>query len=194
MLFSRKPNYDKIFSTPASTAEYLYSDRKKTASILGDEGFLDAWLESPNVGQITGVIRNEALKGDLPSVKQMIWVSDLYFQNADNFSSDPGKRKEMKVHFLQERILFAEKAVALGLRDRSYIAMISSVNLYRLISSATSKPTDVDIRTALNGIITNANTYLSLKGDDEGMNEDARNVLEEFGKYVDLVNALNRYS
>lgn len=194
MFFSRKPNYEKIFSSTSSTFDHLYSDRSKTASILGDEGFLDAWLESPNVGQITGVIRGEAIKGDLPSIKQMIWVSDLYFRNADSFSSSPDERKEMKTHFLQERILFAEKAVSLGLRDRSYQAMIASVNLYRLISGPSSKPTDVDIRTALNGIITNANTYLSLKEDDEGMNEDARNVLEEFGKYVDIINAFNRYS
>ncbi|OLP54864.1 hypothetical protein BJF92_13725 [Rhizobium rhizosphaerae] len=194
MFLSRKPNYDKIFSSTSSIFDHLYSDRSKTASILADKDFLDAWLESAHVGQITGVIRGEAVKGDLPSIKQMIWVTDLYFQNADSFSSNPDERKKMKTHFLQERVLFAEKAVSLGLRDRSYQAMVASVNLYRLISSPSSKPTDVDIRTALNGIITNANTYLSLKDDDEGMNEDARNVLEEFGKYVDIINAFNRYS
>ena len=69
MFFSSKPNYDKIFSSTSFTFDHRYSEHSKTASILGDEGFLIAWLESPNVGQITGVIRGEAVKGDLPSIQ-----------------------------------------------------------------------------------------------------------------------------
>jgi hypothetical protein len=192
MFFSRKPNYDKIFSSPSSTFEYLYSDRSKSASIMGDNDFLNAWQESANVGQVTGVIRSEALKGDLPSIKQMIWVCDLYYQNSDSFTSDPKESYKMKLHFLKERILFAEKAVSLGLRDRSYQAMMSSVTLYRLLASQNTAPTDVETRTALNGIITNATLYLSLNEDDPDMNEDAKNVIEEYGKFSQLINAMNR--
>ncbi|MBV5350021.1 hypothetical protein JZU71_02355 [bacterium] len=194
MFFSRKPDYQKIFSSPSSTFEYLYSDRSKTASIMGDNAFIDAWLESTNVGQVTSVIRSEALKGDIPSIKQMIWVCELYYQNADTFTSDPKERIKMKVHFLKERVLFSEKAVSLGLRDRSYQAMISNVNLYRLLADQNTALTDVETRTALNGIITNATLYLSLNEDDAGMNEDAKNVLDEYGKFAQLVNSINRHS
>ncbi len=72
--------------------------------------------------------------------------------------------------------------------------MISNVNLYRLLADQNTALTDVETRTALNGIITNATLYLSLNEDDAGMNEDAKNVLDEYGKFAQLVNSINRHS
>jgi len=71
-LFGKKPNFDKIFSNQAEITNYLFGDRSKTSAILGDDDFINAWLSSKNVGSVTAVINSHALKGDIPSLKQMM--------------------------------------------------------------------------------------------------------------------------
>jgi hypothetical protein len=70
--FRTKPNYEQIFSSQEETKKFIYDDRTKTSSILGDQNFINAWLDSKNCGEITAVIETEAMKGDIPSLKQVI--------------------------------------------------------------------------------------------------------------------------
>ena len=66
-------DYNRICLDPNLVFETLYSDRRKTSEILGDESFVRAWLESDKQREITMLIRKEARNGDIPSLKQMVW-------------------------------------------------------------------------------------------------------------------------
>jgi hypothetical protein len=65
-MFSGTPDYEKIFSSKEETYKFIYGDRSKTSTILGDTAFLNAWLSSKNQGHVTNTIQNEAMNGDNP--------------------------------------------------------------------------------------------------------------------------------
>jgi len=49
-------NYKQICSDPNLVHKILYSDRRETAKILGDETFISAWLDSDKQRDITMLI------------------------------------------------------------------------------------------------------------------------------------------
>lgn len=191
-IFKNKVNYEKIFSSAEETYRHIYRDRSKTVEILGDESFIDAWLSNRNVAVVTTVIRNEALKGDIPSVKQMIWLTDLYFRDAENLTSDKAEQIKLKVAFLKDRIMFCEKAISLGLKDQAYSAMISCANLYAIIAPQQKNMTDVSTRDALNGIVNHARQFIDSGYGDAEFIGDAKELLKQYAPIAQLTNALNQ--
>lgn len=76
-----KKDYEIIFKNPKAVSQLLYSDRTKTSKILGDEEFINAWLSSEIQQEVYLLIRQEAIDGDVPSLKQMVWYLDMMYQN-----------------------------------------------------------------------------------------------------------------
>ena len=186
--FRRKMDYEGVFSSADETYRYIYGNRSKTVEILGSQDFLEAWFASKNTAKVTNVIKNEALKGDIPSLKQMIWFCHQYFLNAEMMTTDRNLQLEMKVVALTDRVMFCEKAMALGL-DQSYYAMTSCWNLYSVFSSApiTSATYEI-VNNALNGIVKYARLFLASGYDDPDLIGDARNLLSQFGPIAKLFN------
>ncbi|WP_318370759.1 hypothetical protein [Enterobacter sp.] len=189
----KKVDYEKIFSSAADTRQYIYSDRSKTVSILGDNDFIDAWLSSKNIGIVTQVIREEAIKNNLPSIKQMIWLYSLYFQNVENFASTKNEQTQLQITFLKERVLFCERAINLGLTGQSYYAMISSANLYSILAGLGSNISDTDAINALNGIIKFAKIFLASGENDQELIDDANALLKKYSALSQISNMLNEH-
>ncbi|HCF59676.1 MAG TPA: hypothetical protein DFS52_16985 [Myxococcales bacterium] len=182
-LFNRKPNYRKIFSSPIDTHKYLYSERSKTAELLGDESFIEAWLESENRWAVMKVILAEAAKGDIPSIKQMIWYFDVLFQS-------PSTSEEGKVMALQTRIELCEAAVTMGLKEFSYKAMVSCSNLFSIAVQGQTPPSDQMAKQAINGAIRHANLFLKSGYEDPELINDARQILKSLTVHAQAINAL----
>ena len=190
--FNGKVDYAKIFSSADGTYRHIYGDKSKTVEILGDEVFIEAWLSSRNVAVVTEVIRNEALKGDIPSLKQMIWVSDIYFRDAENLTRDKNEQISLKVAFLKDRIIFCEKAISLGLKDQAYSAMVSCANLYAILAPQQKNITDTSTRSALNGIVKHARQFIESGYGDPELIGDAKKLLSQYAPVAKLSNALNQ--
>jgi hypothetical protein len=133
-IFNRRPNFENIFADSSKIHKFIYGDRARTSTILGEKGFINAWLSSKNSWHVTTVIADEALKGDVPSLKQMIWLCEIYFNDVENIAMDSSKRLLLKTNYMQDRVVFCQKAIERGLKDQSYYAMASSVRLYILYS------------------------------------------------------------
>ncbi|WP_299913375.1 hypothetical protein [uncultured Paracoccus sp.] len=192
MFFKKKPRYEAIFSSPEATHKYLYEDRRKTADILGDDDFVSAWLDSKNRQEISTVIRKEALKGDVPSIKQMIWLANLYYNDSDNIPVSPAERDKIKKATLKDVVFFSEKAVSMGLEDRAYQAMVAHFELYGILSSQKKSISDPEIISSINGIVRNAKTFASSGYDDPDLIDDAKSLIERFSSMVKVINALNK--
>lgn len=176
--FGKTPDYERIFSSKEETHKFIYGNRSKTSTILGDNAFIDAWLSSKNTGQVTSVIQSEALKGDVFSLKQMIWLSEIYFENAPNVFTDENQLLEMRTTYLQDRIKYCQKAIDCGLKDQSYYAMASSVKLYNLYSKA---PIDNPFgRLAILGIVNYAQMFLKSGINETDLIQDTKNALKHF--------------
>ncbi len=184
-------NYERMFSSATETHQHIYGERSKTAEIFGSEEFIKAWLNSGSVNNVTAVIRSEALNGDIASIKQMIWVYNLYFRDVGNLPLDKDQQTELKKKYLKERIIFCEKAIALGLKDKSYAAMVSSANLYSILMSDKTV-TEENTRNALNGIVKYAKLFIESGNDDPEMIGDAENLLEQYAGIALVTNAFNQ--
>lgn len=189
--FKGKVDYEKLFASANETHHYIYGNRSKTAKILGDDRFIEAWLDSKNIAAVTTIIKNEALKGDIPSLKQMIWLNDLYFKDADNLIIDLSQKLKIKVESLKERIMFCEKAIRCGLKDQSYPAMISCTNLYSILAPQQNNMTDETTRFALNGIVKYARLFIESGYDDPELIRDAKMLLKQYTPITQITNSLN---
>jgi hypothetical protein len=188
--FKKKPNYSAIFSSPGATYELIYGDSSKTSEILGDQSFIDAWLSSPQMPRISTLIRQEAIKGDIPSVKQIIWLSEMYYQDSAQIS-DTSKRSVIQISALTERIMFCDKAIDLGMKDWSYKAMASSKNLYSLLELGGASTSDQAMRDALNGIVKYSKLFLESGYNDSKLIEDAKGLLKHFEPLAKLLNTVS---
>ena len=188
-LFKKKQDYSSIFSSPTATYELIYGDRSKTSGVLGNQAFIDAWLSSPNMVRVSSIIRKEAISGDIPSVKQMIWLSELYYRDSARIS-DATARSAIQKSALTERIIFCEKAIALGMKDRAYQAMVSCSNLYSLLEAGGAPIGDQEAREALNGIVRNSKLFLESGYNDPELTEDAESLLKHFEPLARIMNAV----
>jgi hypothetical protein len=183
-ILSRRPNFETIFSSQSETWKYIYGDRAKTSSVLGDQGFIKAWLASKSFPQVTAVIGEEALKGDIPSLKQMIWFCNIAFEDVDNRTRDNNLRLQMKTGFLQERVMYCQKAIEQG-EDQSYYAMTSSARLFLLRANL---PIDDPITLeALGNIVKYAKLLIASDCDQRELVEDAKRALEYYGPQAKLL-------
>jgi len=180
-----RPDYEALFSSRKDTHRYIYGDRKKTVEILGGEDFIEAWLDSKHTGQVSAIISQEAMAGDVPSLKQMIWLCDLCYNDAENITRDRAEQTKRKKHFMQERISFCQKAIELGLMEHSYTAMASCAKIVQLNDSLD----DAATRDALRGAVRYAKMFLESRNTDPGLIEDAKGVLERYGRMDELFGA-----
>ena len=186
-LFRSKPNYEEIFASQEKTRSFIYADRAKTSSILGDNSFIEAWLDSRNVGQVTAVIEHEAMQGDIPSLKQMIWVSDAYFEDATNNFKDRSQLLEMQTMYLQDRIKYCSKAIEVGLKDQSYYALVSSVKLYKLYEKIPLSNKNSVAPIALQNIIKFSDIFIKSGVNEPELIQDAKNAIAHYGPMAKLL-------
>lgn len=189
--FLKKTDFEKIFSSSDETYKYIYGDRSKTAGVLGDNKFIKAWINSEKIESVSSVIRKEALKGDIPSLKQMIWLADLYFNNSENLTRDKAQQMRIKVESLEDRIMLCEKAMNLGLKDQSYYAMASCVNLYSILAPQQKNVTDERTRKSLDGIVKYAKLFIDSGNNDPELISDAREILKHYAPLAIMINAFN---
>ncbi|MEH6640575.1 hypothetical protein [Vreelandella glaciei] len=192
--FKGKVDYERIFHSAEETYRHIYGNRSKTVEILGSTAFIDAWLGSPNVATVTAVISNEALKGDVPSLKQMIWVTDAYYKDAENLTRDKDEQRQLKTGFLKDRVEFCQKAIDLGLKDKSYPAMVSCVNLYTILSPYEKDATNISsaAQYALNGIVNYAQQFIESGYDAPDLIDDAKTLLKQYTPLAQLTHQINR--
>ena len=185
-IFNKKPDFDKLFSSQSEIRNYIYKDRSKTSTILGDDEFINAWLSSKNVGQVTAVINDEALKGDVPSIKQMIWLCDIYFEDAEKNARDGRELLAIKTQYMKDRVMFCQKAIDRGLKDQSYYAMTSSARLFNLRSALPNSENDPITRDALMGIIKYAKLFIESGSHERDLIADAKGALEHYSPLAAL--------
>jgi hypothetical protein len=149
--------------------------------VLGDEDFIHSWLSHKNTAEVTAVITGEAMKGDIPSLKQMIWLCELYFNNAEEITRDANKLLQLKTTYMQERVKYCQKAIECGLESQSYYAMTSSAKLYLLRWKLPNSMNDPIVRKALADIIKYAKLFIASDSDEHELIEDAKTALEHYG-------------
>lgn len=187
--FRSKHNFEAIFSSLPETHKYIYGNKSKTSSILGDESFIESWLSSKYVGQVTAIIKSEALKGDIPSLKQMIWLCELYFNAAENNARDADQLLAMKTKYMQDRVDYCQKAIECGLKDQAYYAMTSSAKLYLLRSKLPGSMEDPITRDALASIIKYAKIFIGSGSAERELIDDAKGALEHYGLLAQVMKA-----
>ncbi|MBJ6987284.1 hypothetical protein [Devosia sp. MC521] len=183
-----KNKYEKAFATKDGTHQLIYGNRTEIANVLGDDKFLKAWFASDHFDSVASVIGTEALRGDIPSIKQMIWLNEQVYQNAPNVTRSEAEKVSLQVHASKERIRFCEMAIAKGLDDRSYQAMGSYHNLYVLLGGQPGSAFSKGVTEAVEGIIRHAKIYLGSKNADPEYLDDVREALA----YYSNISALHR--
>lgn len=179
-----KRDYRKICQDPKAVYNLLYSDRSKTSEILDDGEFIDAWLNGDKQREITMIIRKEAINGDMPSLKQMVWFLGTLYQEISVAGIEKNEKLTALIGLLTERITYCKKLIALG-DPQHYYAMVSSFNLFKAMY-ARNEPGNLDkVRDVLNETVEFANSVITMGinhpafGGDAGIVKDAENVLRE---------------
>ena len=190
-----KKDYNKICQDPNAVYNLLYADRAKTSEILGDTGFIDAWLGSDKQREITLVIRKEAIGGDVPSLKQMVWHLDNMYQEVSSARIAKNHKLEAFVEILGERINYCNQLIARGV-PQHYTAMVSLHKLYKALYEM-SKPGSLEkSRDTLNEMFRHAQAVINMGKNhptfdgDAGFISDAENILRESVDMRKLLNAM----
>lgn len=186
-LFRTGLNYEKIFSSQDETRRFLYADSSKTSSILGDEAFINAWLGSKNVGNVNAVIKSEAMRGDVPSLKQMIWLSNVYYEDAPNKFKNPDQLLEARTVYLQERIKYCQNAIEFGLTDQSYYAMTSSAKLYDMYQHIPNSMNNPVVQMAVLGVVAFAEMFLESGTRERELIQDAKDAIAYYTPMANIV-------
>jgi hypothetical protein len=174
--------YCKILQYPDKVFHLLYSDRTKTAEILGEKDFINAWLESKKQIEITNIIRKEARNGDIPSLKQMVWFLRIVYEQIP--------RPKNSSDLLRERILYNNILVSKGLLSHHYGAMCSSHSLFYELER--KKANFTERQELINAMLQHAQEVIKLGKDhpsfdgDMGFINDAENIINN--DYFRLLN------
>lgn len=190
-----KKNYKKICQDPKAVFSLLYTDRTKTSEILGDTEFIDAWLGSEKQREITLVIRKEAIGGDVPSLKQMVWQLGNMYQEVSSARTAKNQKLEAFVEILGERITYCNQLIARGV-PQHYYAMVSLHNLYKALHELSKPGTLEKTRDTLNEMVKHAQAVVKMGKNhptfdgDAGFISDAKNILREGLDLRKLLNAM----
>jgi hypothetical protein len=187
-----KSKFEKAFATKDATYQLIYGDRAQTANVLGNEDFIRAWFASDHLNRVTTIIGNEALAGDIPSIKQMIWLGEQVYQNVPNTTQNAADRVKLQIEASKERIRFCELAISKGLEDRSYQAMGSYARLYALVGAQPGSAFSKEIGDILDGIIRNAKIYLASPKADPEYVQDVRDALSHYSEVAELHGAFRQ--
>lgn len=190
-----KKDYRKVCQDPKSVFDLLYTDRAKTSEILGDQDFINAWLDSEQQKEITMVIRKEAIGGDVPSLKQMVWLLGTIYQEVSSAQIGKTQKLEALIGILGERLNFCNQLIAKGV-PQHYYAMISAHNLYKALHELSKSGTLAKTRDTLNEMVSHAQAVIRMGKNhpafdgDAGFIADAENILREGEDLRKLLNAL----
>ena len=190
-----KKDYKKICQDPKSVFNLLYADRAKTSEILGDTDFIDAWLGSENQSAITLIIRKEAIGGDVPSLKQMVWMLGTMYQEVSGAKIEKNQKLDALVQILDERIRYCNQLIARGV-PQHYYAMVSSHNLHKALYELSRPGTLAKSRDALNEMVKHAQAVIKMGKNhpafdgDAGFISDAEKLLSEGDGFRELLNAM----
>ncbi len=190
-----KTDYEKICEDPSSVFKLLYGDRAKTSEILDDGDFISAWMNSGKQRDITLVIRREAIAGDVPSLKQMVWFLEKMYQEISSASIEKKRKLETLIAILGERVGHCNRLIANGI-PYHYQAMVSSHNLYRALSELGKPGTIEKTRDTLNAIVEHAQAVIKMGKShsafdgDAGFIADAESALHDVDDYRKFLNAL----
>ena len=188
-------NYKQICSDPNLVHKILYIDRRETAKILGDETFISAWLDSDKQRDITMLIRKEAMDGDIPSLKQMVWLLGMLYEEILHSNLDKKTKSQALIGQLEERIAFCNQLTLKGF-PQSYYAMISCHRLYQVLHDLKEPGSITKTRDTLNQMVQHAEAVIKMGKDhpdfdgDAGFIQDATNMLSEGKDLRSLLNAL----
>lgn len=191
-----KKDYKKICKSPEDVYHLLYSDRRKTSEILGNDEFISAWLDGDKQREISMIIRKEAIAGDIPSLKQMVWLLGIMHQEVSGARMAKEQKLTAVAGILEERIKFCNSLIDQGLVQQHYYAMISCHNLYRALYDQNESGTIQKTRDVLNEMVEHAQAIIRMGKDhpaidgDEGIIEDAKNILLEGSDLRKLLNAM----
>jgi len=193
--FVKKNNYESVFETEDGIYSHLYSERRKTAEILGDKKFIDAWMTSPNQMRVSGVIWREAENGDIPSIKQMVWFSQMMLQHT---MQNNGRKinVEAQIDCLKRCLQCCTLGEKFGM-NYDYYMMVSHVNLYQIYRgrkgiadhNETSKTLKNSVSYARQ-IIKEEDLASNRYDDPQGTLQDARDVVERYGVMSQLASKI----
>lgn len=193
--FGQKNKYKKICQDPNAVASLLYADRKKTSEILGDEDFITAWLGSDRQQEITLIIKKEADAGDVPSLKQMVWLLGNMHQEISAAKIPKDQKLAALVGVLSERVKFCNKLISKGI-PQNYYAMISLHHMYSAQREMNTTGNLQKTRDTLNEMVFHAQAVIRMGKDhpafdgDVGFINDAKTILREGEDLRKLLNAL----
>jgi len=190
-----KRNYKKVCQDPQAVFNLLYADRAKTSEILGDEDFVSAWLDSEKQREITMAIRKEAIGGDVPSLKQMVWLLGNMEQEISSARIDNKQKLEALIGIFGERAGFCNQLISKGVPEH-YRAMISLQKLYKALYELSKAGTLEKTRDTLNEMVEHAQAVMKMGKNhptfdgDAGFISDAENILREGEDLRKLLNAM----
>lgn len=188
-------NYKEIFSDRATTHKFLYDDRSKTSTIFADKKFVDAWLSSAMQAQITAVIKNEADKGDIPSIKQMIWFLNIIHEEKLYARISEKDKAKILIKLNEDRIKFCDKLAEVADESRPYDAMFACHHLYEQLRRTGEEYYMKKQRDVLNKLLTYADEVVSMGDDnsafdgDKGFIQDAQKMIEDYSSKRDLLDS-----
>lgn len=195
-LFSKKIDYEKVFSDETEIFNFIYNDRNKSEGILDSKPFMEAWISSRNTGTVATVIAEEALKGDVPSLKKMIWITEIYYNRAEQLYKEATKLIAMKTYYLQNKVIYLGKLIECGHEDQSFNAMMASFELYKLRFDQPNTLKDQIIIGAIVGVVEYAKRVLASSSNQKGIiapfihkknMETATTALNYFSPFVDYI-------
>lgn len=190
-----KNNYKNICQDPKAVFNLLYANRSKTSDILGDDDFITAWLDGEKQQEITMIIRKEAIGGDVPSLKQMVWFLGMMHQEVSSAGIEKQQKLEAIIGILGERISYCNKLTSIG-NPQHYYAMVSLHNLYKALHELNRPGMLVKTRDTLNEMVEHAQAVIKMGKDhpsfdgDAGFISDAEIILREGEDLRKLLNAM----
>ena len=190
-----KKDYEIIFKNPKAVYQLLFSDRTKTSKILGDEEFINAWLSSEIQQEVYLLIRQEAIDGDVPSLKQMVWYLDMMYQNILSIQMDDRQKFRDIVSVLGDRLFFCNQLTAKGI-PQHYYAMITLHNLHKAVMQFNQPGTLELARDNLNKMIEHAHAVIKMGKNhpafdgDAGFIDDAEMIIREEKELRGFLNAM----
>lgn len=190
-----KKDYKKVCQDPGAVFNLLYADRAKTSEILGDNDFNRAWLDSEKQREITMIIRKEAIGGDVPSLKQMVWHLGNMYQEISSARIEKTQKLQAIIGILEERVKYCNQLIKKG-NEQHYYAMSSLHNIYKALRELDKPGTLEKSRETLNEMVEHAQAVIRMGKDhpwfdgDAGFIADAETILADGKDFRALLNAL----
>lgn len=195
MIFGRKSDYKKIFSTKDSIYQHIFGNRNKTEEIIQSREFLVALSASPNAHIVDSIIADEAAKGDIPSLTYMMRLIQLHLESLEQ-NVPAATRIDARIQITADMRRYADIAISKGDKQNpAFYAVTSSVFLYNALTYNGTRPLDgamparqksalVD---AINSIIKHGKIYISTNPADRQLALGVQQKVEEMERMGPII-------